>query len=145
MEHGLITLLDTKSGRTRTLSMTSDVREALLNRGPGPKREFVFPARGGVKIQKVSKSIGRAVDKAGFNRGIDDRRQRVTFHTLRHTFASWLVMEGVSLYEVKELLGHASLTMTEWYSHLAPDRNQKAAAIMEKVFKENAGGIVNLR
>lgn len=36
----------------------------------------------------------------------------VNFHTLRHTFASWAVMRGVSLKELQELLGHASLTMT---------------------------------
>ena len=45
----------------------------------------------------------------------------VTFHTLRHTCASWLVMEGVPLFEVSTLLRHASIQMTEWYAHLAPD------------------------
>lgn len=147
LEHELITLLDTKSEKTRVLSMTPDIKSVFKNRGPGHKKEFVFPARGGGKIQKVSKSFTRAVEKAGLNEGIDDRRQRVTFHTLRHTFASWLVMEGVSIYEVKELLGHASLTMTERYSHLAPDRNRKAATIMDKVFKEkeNGGDVVEIK
>ena len=45
----------------------------------------------------------------------------VTFHTLRHTFASWLVMEGVRLFEVSQLLRHASIQMTERYAHLAPN------------------------
>jgi integrase len=39
----------------------------------------------------------------------------VNFHTLRHTFASWAVMRGVSLKELQELLGHASLAMTMRY------------------------------
>ena len=39
---------------------------------------------------------------------------------LRHTFASWLVMEGVPLFEVSKLLRHASIQMTERYAHLAP-------------------------
>lgn len=136
LEHGLITLLDTKPGKTRTLSMTAEVKAVFMAIGPGPKTELVFPARGGGKIIKVSKTFPRAVEQAGLNDGIDDRRQRVTFHTLRHTFASWLVMEGISLYEIKELLGHASLTMTERYSHLSPDRNKRAAETMEQVFNK---------
>ena len=52
----------------------------------------------------------------------------VTFHTLRHTCASWLVMEGVPLFEVSKLLRHASIQMTERYAHLAPDHLRDAVA-----------------
>jgi integrase len=45
----------------------------------------------------------------------------VNFHTLRHTFASWAVIRGVTLKELQELLGHSSLAMTMRYatSHLS--------------------------
>ncbi len=136
LEHGLINLMETKSGRTRTLSMTPDVKEVMKAMGPGVNGKLVFPAKNGKKIVCMSKSFVRAVKQAGLNDGISDRRQQVTFHTLRHTFASWLVMEGLSLYEVSKLLGHASLVMTERYAHLSPDRNRRAAETMGQLFQK---------
>ena len=80
---------------------------------------LVFPGRDGVRIIQISDSFGRAVDKLKLNEGVTDRRQRLTFHLLRHSFASWLAMGGVDLYHVKELLGHSDLKLTERYSHLS--------------------------
>ena len=59
------------------------------------------------------------------------RLDDVTFRTLRHTFASWAVMRGVSLKELQELLGHASLAMTMRYAHLAPERLRSAVSRLE--------------
>lgn len=44
---------------------------------------------------------------------------------MRHTAASWLVMEGVPLYDVQALLGHESFRTTERYAHLAPDAHDR--------------------
>ena len=62
----------------------------------------------------VSKSFKQLVRTAGLD-------ERVHFHSLRHTFASWLVQDGASLYEVQKLLGHSSAAVTQIYSHLQPE------------------------
>lgn len=60
----------------------------------------------------------------------------VVYHTLRHTFASWLVMKGVDLYTVSRLLGNSLKMVETTYSHLAPDFRQRAV--------DNLSGIVNI-
>jgi integrase len=50
----------------------------------------------------------------------------VVYHTLRHTFASWLVMRGVDLYTIAQLLGNSLAMVEKTYSHLAPDFRQRA-------------------
>ena len=54
------------------------------------------------------------------------------FHTLRHTYASWLAESGVDLYTVKNLLGHSTITMTERYSHLGNNTLQNAVKVFEE-------------
>ncbi len=59
--------------------------------------------------------------------GIKDFR----IHGLRYTCAAWLVTAGVPWPEVRDLLGHASITMTEKYAHLAPVRVRAAVTLIE--------------
>jgi integrase len=54
-------------------------------------------------------------------------------HDCRHTCASWLVQEGVSLYHVQWLLGHESFATTQRYAHLAPDRNDAITDAWAKI------------
>ena len=138
----------TKSGKTRAAIMTDAVKAMLTGRERGENSELVFPSERGGKIVQVSDSFDRTVAHLGLNEGITDDRNRVVFHTLRHTFASWLVESGVDLYTVKELMGHGTLAMTERYSHLDPDTLQRAVKTMEthtRAVAGQAGKVVSLR
>ena len=57
-----------------------------------------------------------------------------SLHTLRHTFASHLVQNGVDLYTVSKLLGHSSVTTTEIYAHLSPNTYDKAIKQLPKLY-----------
>ncbi len=126
ISRGSIALMDTKNRKNRTIFMTAPVKEMLSCRETKERKTLVFPSQKGKKIPQISKSFARAVDKLGLNDGVTDRRDRVVFHTLRHTFASWLVENGENLYTVKELLGHSTLQMTERYAHLGDNTLKKA-------------------
>ncbi|MFZ1986096.1 MAG: site-specific integrase [Desulfatitalea sp.] len=129
-----VTLLikDTKSGRNRHAFMTERVRDMLKARPEGKPGNLVFPNMAGGRIKQVSNSFDRVVDELKFNEGITDRRQRLTFHCCRHTFASRLVERGVDIYHVKELLGHQTIELTARYSHLSPASLRAAVDVLEK-------------
>ena len=60
----------------------------------------------------------------------------IRFHDLRHTFASWLAINGTPIYTIKELMGHRTLAMTERYSHLIPDAKREAVKGLTEMFKK---------
>ncbi|MBI5475218.1 MAG: tyrosine-type recombinase/integrase [Ignavibacteriales bacterium] len=51
---------------------------------------------------------------------------KLHFHSLRHTFATWLVQDGVNIYEVQKLLGHSNMKVIEVYSHLVTSKLHSA-------------------
>jgi integrase len=127
---GLIMLRNTKSGKNRPAYMNPDVQKMFARRGPGAPEELVFPARWtDNKPHYMISHIYYDTVKKMFNQGITDKKKWVNFHTLRHTFASWLVEQGTDIYLVKDLLGHHDLKMTERYAHIG--ENQLKQAVMK--------------
>ena len=116
---GMLQIRDPKSGVNRTAYMTPRVK-AVLEAHTGNDCENVFVDRHGNPILYTPRVFRNVVDEL-FNQGITDRRHKVCFHTLRHTFASRLVEGATDLYSVSKLMGHSTIRMTERYSHLSPD------------------------
>ncbi len=89
------------------------------------KNSFVFFRKSGIKLngEFISKQFKKAVRAAELN-------ENIHFHSLRHSFASALVQLGVSLYAVKELLGHENIKTTQVYSHLTQSSLSNAVGLL---------------
>jgi len=77
------------------------------------QKDYVFCYEDGSPVEHIKKAFANACRKVGL--------KRVTPHTLRHTFASHLIMNGVDIRTVQRLLGHSSINTTMIYAHLAED------------------------
>jgi site-specific recombinase XerD len=124
LEKGFIYLSMTKNGTDRFVTLNSaavsvlkrlKVRHKKL--GLPPDSTLFHSKRDGL-IKNPRKWFATALEQAEI--------QDVTWHTLRHTFASRLVMAGVDLKTVQELMGHKTIAMTARYAHLAPTHKLRA-------------------
>ena len=118
---------NTKSGKQREIPLTPRVEELLRERSKvqsigGDPREWVF-TRHGKRLTNVRTAFETARKRARLGR-------EVTFHTLRHTFASWYAMRGGDLNLLRELLGHQDLKTTMIYAHLSPTYRRAAVPLM---------------
>jgi site-specific recombinase XerD len=73
-------------------------------------------------------TLRRALQRAGITR----EQGRIGWHDLRHTYGSHLAMRGIPLTVIKELMGHATIDMTERYAHLSPDTRREAVGVLDR-------------
>lgn len=125
LKHRAVTFWDTKNGESRTVPLHERVFLTLANLvhrdGAVFRTQHGQPyARRRMGGGQVATAWRGACRRAGL--------EGITPHTLRHTFASWLVMAGTPLRTVADLLGHKSLSMVMRYAHLSDDHRREHVA-----------------
>lgn len=130
MKNRRLYLRETKNGALRILPIPEAALTVLRSLPEGKAGDLVFagvdPAQLSVYTKRVFKRLG-----------IPD----ASFHTLRHTAASWLVMQGVDLYAVGQILGHKTPRMTQRYAHLSPEYMAGAVGKLDGIM----GGMLALQ
>jgi len=140
-ENGIIRILDPKNKASRAAYMTLSVKEMFKARLPKNLNDLIFADRwNGETIKNVSKTFERTVDSLGLNKDVEDTRQRVVFHSLRHSFGAWLAIQGTPLLAIAELMGHKTISMTQRYAHLTPDMKKRATLDLEASFEASRNG-----
>jgi integrase len=125
-----------KRGKPRYVPMPPELAAEIQHFPAVIGEDRIFPPKRGAKgeRQRVEGSFETVLDLAG----IRDFR----FHDLRHTFASWFMMNGGDLYELAKILGHSNIKMTERYAKLAKHhiaRTGNTAREMWKLMEGEAG------
>lgn len=138
LERGSWLLPDPKGGKARHIPMNEraidTVKAALLlaqNLNHNfEQTEYVFAnPRTGLPFEQIYYSWNTARKKAGL--------EGLRMHDLRHSFASAMVNSGMTLYDVKEILGHANIKTTQRYAHLSNHRLRTAAESVSKFYGDD--------
>jgi integrase len=120
LENRVLTIPQSKSGKPRHIPLNAlavETFRGLLPNMAKNNRVFISTKRRSA-LESNRHWFGRAIAEAGI--------RDFTWHCLRHTFASRLVMAGVDLSTVRELMGHGTIGMTARYAHLAPKHTSDA-------------------
>lgn len=135
---GTLAIRDSKTG-SRTVFFNDDVRQMLEARQSGAKHKLVFPVTTGDKKgtrHKTPSNTFKKIADALFNEGVTDRRLRVTFHTLRHTFGTYVYQNSGDLYLAQRALGHRTLVMAQRYAKMSEPKLREAFNGMTNTLKQ---------
>jgi integrase len=112
LKRGMLTFRKTKNHETRAVPLTGYALDVFTQHAKIRRLDttLVFPERTGTRPMSIREAWKFAVQRAGIT--------NFRFHDLRHSAASYLAMDGASLAEIAEVLGHKTLQMTKRYTHL---------------------------
>ena len=125
---GRITIKNEKDRKPGgSVPMNTLVREMLTRRNQqrDKRQKLVVPPMWGT-VKDISHTFSDLVNELGLNDDATSNLQRIVFHSLRHTFASWMAMNGVDLNRIRKLMRHKTMIMTQRYAHLLPDATEDA-------------------
>jgi integrase len=125
MQRCMLTFNDTKNGDRRSVPLVSFAAERMREHAKVRQigSDLVFPGNNGKPLE-IGKMFAEALDRAG----IADFH----FHDLRHTAASALAMNGATLAEIAEVLGHKTLQMVKRYAHLTEGHTRGVVGCMNQ-------------
>jgi len=119
----------TKSKRIRTVPLSIPCIEIISRRIKDNDNDFIFTYKGKqwqpITLQYNFKQLAKALPS-----------KKISFHTLRHSFASNLAINNIPLYTIANFLGHSSISTTQRYSHLSQEHLHNSISVLDN-FQQN--------
>lgn len=91
-----------------------------------PENQFIFSKENPLTTRNIQKIVQKAAHKAGINK-------HVHCHTLRHSYATHLLENGIDIRKIQILLGHGSLSTTERYTHVSSSELKKISSPLDSL------------
>jgi integrase len=130
--HADVLYIIAKGGERTPVRIPQDMASMLRASGRAPGEPLFQTGTKGEAFQKTPPIFGRIVKKLKLAPVDGNTLYAVTFHTFRHTFASWLAQSGkVTLFELKSLMRHKNINMTLRYAHLFPGQESEKLSIID--------------
>jgi integrase/recombinase XerD len=119
-----------KGKKDRIFNIPSFLLDDLKNQAKQQKEnknEFLFSGpKGKLTPRNIQKIVSKSARKAGINKEVHP-------HTLRHSFATHLLENGVDIRKIQELLGHSSLSTTQLYTHISTEELKKIKSPIDEL------------
>ncbi|HPI56704.1 MAG TPA: site-specific integrase [Syntrophales bacterium] len=147
LEEGRLVVRTGKTASSaREVYFGKEVQEMLESRPRGKPSEYIFATASGKKLEKVSNTFPRVIKALGFNDGVEDRKDRVVFHTTRHSYGTFAYGAVRDIYAVSKSMGHSTIQMTTRYAKMqsGPLRDVSKAVDRAYEVKPKGGQVVNL-
>ena len=122
LKNQMISILDEKNNERYRAFLCNEKLEVLLNKRLNAIKldTPVLKENEANLYEQVKDKVSRVLNRL-FNSGVTNSKHRVVIHTLRHTFASHLAINGTPIFTIQKLLNHKDINMTLRYAKLAPD------------------------
>ena len=137
-----ITLYDFKNKDTYKGFLTDEIKTLIEPKLKSLKANDYIVSLDGSKItsRQIQSRLKPKID-ALYNKELDtaDRKNRVVIHTLRHTFASHLAIQGTPIFTIQKLMNHKDIKQTMKYAKLMPDSGRSD---VENLYKNNQSKVV---
>jgi integrase len=120
----------TKTRKSRVIPMNEWVYYFLVRKERKNEHVFSFPDGKSLRVGYVSTRFTKYVRKAPID-------QKIHFHSLRHTGATWLVQKDVPIFTVQHILGHSSIATTQIYSHIGVEDMRRSIGALNTIISAN--------
>jgi integrase len=129
LEKGSIHLIEAKTGKPRIIVLNKDMLSLL--HGLPVRGEYLFPNKEGKPYSDLSGGLESALKKADIDVGMG--RNKIVFHTLRHTCVTLLRERGADMGMVTSYIGHADEKTTQGYAHASEEYKRRTADLLNGV------------
>lgn len=129
LEQDVFHIKETKTKEDRTVPINASLKRVLLeymqNGRIDCRTDYFFSTypKGQISSQQVNRQLNKALTRAGI-------KKKITNHSFRHSFTSYLIQKGVDLVTLRQLLGHQSVTTTSGYCHTTQEQLAEAVNVL---------------